>query len=61
MPRRRISPSEIRQAQRFTVPADAFSEQDQERRLELAQDGREDAEREAAEVEAEQSYESEEQ
>jgi hypothetical protein len=54
----RLKPSDVRQAQRFTQPVERLSElsdAEQERRLEHAQDGREDAQREAADVEAEQS------
>lgn len=53
----RLKPSDVRQAQRFTQPVERLSElseAEQERRLEFAQDGREDAQREAADVEAEQ-------
>lgn len=54
----RVKPSELRQAQRFAQPVERLSElseAEQERRLEHAQDGREDAQREAADIEAEQS------
>jgi len=60
----RLKPSDVRQAQRFTQPVErisdieppmaTLSEAELERRLEFAQDGREDAQREAADVEAEQ-------
>lgn len=57
-PMSRLKPSDVRQAQRFTQPVERLSElseAEQERRLEFAQDGREDAQREAADVEAEQA------
>lgn len=52
---RRIRPNEIEQAQRFTVPADAFVSWVEDWRLEMKADGERAAGEEAEEIEREQT------
>lgn len=66
---KRLSGPAVRQAQRFARPVETFdpmrppedrSEAEEDRHAEYAQEGRVEAEEQAAEVEAEQTIESEE-